>query len=52
MRTCRYFETLSYLPPLSDEAIAKQVCFWTTHAHVWLPEWPGVLGPYMQPCTH
>lgn len=23
-RTCRYFETLSYLPPLSDEAIAKQ----------------------------
>lgn len=23
-RTCRFFETLSYLPPLTDEAIAKQ----------------------------
>ena len=23
-RSCRYFETLSYLPPLTDEAIAKQ----------------------------
>lgn len=25
---CRFFETLSYLPPLSVDQIAKQVCFW------------------------
>ena len=35
--SCRFFETFSYLPPLSDAEISKQVRLWSVLARGFWP---------------